>query len=415
MKKILIFMAAASLLLTSCDDFFKNQVEEKPNDQIENPDNNGDPMEELTPNEQKARLEEVAENLMAEYPAGDFDQFFKMVSRFNEKYFESVNDQYWDSFFEYCEEKGEEMFFFSEDESEKNGEIYYSWNVEAFLEFSDLHGILTLGEQSASCKDYDGTKVVFSLDGNDYVAEMKASGKTETAIYRHEDIYGYENYDGYYDYENGYWVDNYVMVHYNDSFYFEVSVPEKVNITLTKNGKDYASVEVAFARRFSEEGVSITTDCFQITTTVTIDGHSVVIEKTGYDAATGKAEVSCCLKKGSDEIVKAVAAADVKVKFITETDEWGSGYSDYTYPEFTLAKNFDLYFDVLGQLQVIGKCTDGVALAEYIENFYDASNSSQAERALDNINNYIDLGLYYDKSVTRQAELVMDYYVEEDD
>jgi tRNA/tmRNA/rRNA uracil-C5-methylase (TrmA/RlmC/RlmD family) len=56
-----------------------------------------------------------------------------------------------------------------------------------------------------------------------------------------------------------------------------------------------------------------------------------------------------------------------------------------------------------------------VALSENIENFYDAGNDSQAERAIDNINTYIDLGIYYDKSVTRQADVIMDYYVETDD
>ena len=29
---------------------------------------------------------------------------------------------------------------------------------------------------------------------------------------------------------------------------------------------------------------------------------------------------------------------------------------------------------------------------------------------MDNINNYVDLGLYYDGSQTRQADLVFDYY-----
>lgn len=85
------------------------------------------------------------------------------------------------------------------------------------------------------------------------------------------------------------------------------------------------------------------------------------------------------------------------------------------YPEFTLAKNFDVYVDILGQLQIIGKCTDGIALAENIENVFDADTESQAERAVDNVNNYADLGIYYDKSVTRQADVIMDYHAVVDD
>ena len=50
-----------------------------------------------------------------------------------------------------------------------------------------------------------------------------------------------------------------------------------------------------------------------VTCSVTIDGHTVVIEKTGYDAATGKAGVSYTLKKGAEVIISAAATADVKV------------------------------------------------------------------------------------------------------
>ena len=50
-----------------------------------------------------------------------------------------------------------------------------------------------------------------------------------------------------------------------------------------------------------------------------------------------------------------------------------------------------------------------------MENFWDSENDNQAERALDNINNYFELGLYYDMTSSLQAEIVMDYFVEEDD
>ena len=257
--------------------------------------------------------------------------------------------------------------------------------------------------------------MVFTLDGNEYQADIKASGNGVKAVYTYEDIYGSENWDGYYDEETGYWVDNYVFVHYEDTYHFEVIVPEKITATVKKNGADYASVEITFTRRFNESGVSLTTDCFMVTSSVTIDGHTVVIEKTGYDAATGKAGVSYTLKKGAEVIISAAATADVKVELVTEEDDWGNGYDDYMYPEFTLAKNFDVYVDILGQLQIIGKCTDGIALAENIENVFDADTESQAERAVDNVNNYADLGIYYDKSVTRQADVIMDYRAVVDD
>lgn len=401
MKKIFILMAIAVFAFASCDGLKKSEGDTP--GVIEKPENNGEAMEQLKPSEQKVKLEEVAENLMDEYPAGEFEDFFKLASRFGEKYFEEASNSYWDAFDDYWEERGESIYHEEFEEIEKHGGIYKTWSTEIFLEFAQLDCLLTLGETSASCTDYNGTKMVFSLDGAEYVVEIEASGNTVTAEYDFEDIYGYEDY-----YED-------MMVHVKNSYHFEVLVPEKINVRITKNGSEYASVDMSFVRRFSEAGVNLTTDCFQVTTTVTIDGHSVVIDKTGYDAASGKAGVSYTLKKASDVIMQAMVTADVKVNLVTEENDWGDGYNDYVYPEFTLAKNFDIYVDILGQLQVIGTCTDGLDLSEYIENFYDSGNDSQAKRAVDNINNSIDVGIYYNKSVTCQADIIMDYYVERDD
>lgn len=369
----------------------------------------------LSPDEQKVKLEEIAENFMNEYPAAEFEEFFKLADKFAETYLDNVSDEYWDPFFEYCEERGEDMFFYEEKEEEKNGEIHRSWNTEAFLEFSQLKGLLTLGATSATCEDYDGTKMVFSLGKDKYIAELITSGKTTTAIYTYESIYGYEDYNGYWDEQNEYWVDEHVMVHTKDRYHFEVEVPEKINVSVTKNGKDFAKAVFVFDNRFSADGVDVTVDCFQVTATITIDGHSVVLGKSGYDAATSKAVVTCALKKGEDIIAHTQISGDAKMKLVTEEDEWSNGYDTYTYPEFTLAKNFDIYMDILGELQVRGKCTDGVSLAENVENFWDAENDTQAERAVDNMNNYVEAGLYYDMTAPLQAEIVMDYFVEKDD
>lgn len=421
MKKI-AFVMAAMLAFISCDEI-GNLTGDKGNDKENGKDENSSiiedsgldkgPTKELEPSAQKVKLETVAEALMDEYPASGFEDFFLLADRFSKTYFEDVNDYYWDPFFEYCEEKGEDMFLFSYEE-EDNGDLHYTYNMECFLEFSKVKGLLTLGSTSATCEDYDGTKMVFSLGNDDYVVELKASGKEDKAYYSFEDIYGSEQWDGEYD-ENGYWQDKYVMVHYENNYKIEVMVPEKINMTVTKNGKDFASVVMSFVKKFSQPGLNITTDCFQVTTTVTIDGHSVVIDKSGYDASTGKASVTYALRKGSETIAQAKLSADVKCTLKKESYDDGYSYGTYTYPEFSLAKNFDIYFDVLGQLQVVGKCKDGLLLAEYIENFDDADNDSQCERALGNINNSIELGVYYDKSVTRQAKIVFDYFVERDD
>ena len=95
---------------------------------------------------------------MDEYPAGEFEDFFKLASRFGKKYFEEASNSYWDAFDDYWEARGESIYHEELEEIEKHGGIYKTWSTEIFLEFAQLDCLLTLGETSASCTDYDGTK-----------------------------------------------------------------------------------------------------------------------------------------------------------------------------------------------------------------------------------------------------------------
>ena len=416
-------MAAAMFALASCNEKLQNNPDDG-NGNTETPGgtgnnggsgNNGSPTEELAPSAQKTKLEEVAKNLMDQYPSEEFKEFFELISKFDEKYFEEANSTYWDSFYEYCEEKGEEMFFYTTNEEEQDGEYYISINAEAFLEFAQFKGKLTLGETSATVVDYDGTMVEFTLDGKQYVATLKTSGASEKVMFTLDNVYGHEDYDGYYDEETGEWIDKYVMLHYDMHYKFEVEVPENIEVTLTRDGVDYAKVDMKFEKKFDTSDSRLTIECFKVTATVTFGGHSIIIEKTGYDEASQKATLDVTIHKDGKETMSFNASADVDVEFVTVHDEWEGGYEDYIQPEFHAAKNFNLSCDVLGQLQAIGKCTDGLALAEYIENFDNASSQSQAERAINNINNCFEIGLYYDKSMTRQAQLIIDYDVVTDD
>ena len=182
MKKILFAMALAAAVLVSCD-------EQKP-------------AENIAPSEQKSKLEEVAQDVMDEYPASEFNEFFDLAGEFYETYGENYN---WDPFLEYCENKGKQIFV-SDDATSV---------CEFLLEFADLNGLLTLGENGASCVDYEGTKMVFSLGGNNYETEVSTEGNEVKAVYSYT--------------EEG------------EEYLFDVDVPEKLNVVIKKNGADPSS------------------------------------------------------------------------------------------------------------------------------------------------------------------------------
>lgn len=341
MKKILFAMALAAAVLVSCD-------EQKP-------------AENIAPSEQKSKLEDVAQEAMDEYPATEFEEFFDLAEQFNEQYGENYN---WDQFLEYCEAKGEQIFVYNDATSV----------CEFLLEFANLNGLLTLGETGASCVEYDGTKMVFSLGADKYEVEVTTAGEEVEAVYSYADEY--------------------------DEYLYDVLVPEQLNVVVKKNGSDYAKVLLNFEMRFTAEGVNVNTDSFKVTATVMIGEHSFVLERSGYDANAKNVSFGCTLKNGERVIVHTNIAAEVQVSL----DE------NMEHPELVVGRGYDIYVDILGRLQLRGHGSDIQSIYENIQNFFEAETAQQAERAVDNINNYVDLGLYYDGSQTRQADLVFDYY-----
>jgi len=386
MKKIVLLLASV-FLLAACTE--KKQDPDTPS------------MDPMSPDEVKERLEQVAQDLMDEYPADNFEDFFELSSLFAEKYFDYDYD--WDDFYEYCEEKGEDMYNYTEDEWYEDGTEYSEYTEEILIMLSDIQGKLTLGENSARCSDYDGLKVLFTLDGKDYEADVTFSGKKTTAYYSFTDVYGHTDPS----YRNPY--------HNEDTYKIKVEVPEKVTVKVTENGKTFAEVTVDFIVSFTQSGINLTKDCFIVTTKVKMDDHELILSNTGYNASIGKATAGAAIKNGSKSILTMELSGDVDVELVTDEYVSDGYYDDEVYPEFTKAKNAKISIDILGQMQVKGNCNNILTVKDYMENLWDAGDKSAAERAVDNINNQLDLGLYYDGSSTKQADIIMDYYVGGDD
>lgn len=349
------------------------------------------PANPISPEGQKEILEDVAEDFMNQYPSSQFDKLAKLASRFSEVYIDNAYYN-WDAFEEYCESKEDDVIIYEEDIRYEGSRTYYDTYTTSLLQLSLLNCKLVLGQNSASCQDYNGTQVEFSLDGKDYVVKLVTSGKTMTVVQE------WEEEDSYYN------------TIYNDSYHVEVQIPENLSVTITENGKNFAEMKVSCDASFSSNGVNLSKDCLIISTSVAVDGHEVVLERTGYNATTGQASLSFKLRKGGKELFRAEASATAKLKFVTEKDNYGN---EYTYVDVESAKSIGFYVNVLGRVQVQGSCSNITSLNELIEAFYDVSNDSAAERTVKNINNLIDLAVYYDEKPGKQAVLIMDYYIEE--
>ena len=363
MKKILLLLSVA-FLFVACDKDMKGTQGT------------------LTPDEQKEKLEDVALEFTDCYPAETFDEFFELSEKFAEAYFDEDYD--WDDVLEYCEEKADGMYEFFE-----SGSVdHYVSTTDLIIMLSDIEGKIVLGSRSARCSDYDGVRVEFELGGNDYVADLTFSGKKTLVEYSF--VNSYEDY-----YES-----------YEDTYNFTVEVPETISLVITENGSKYAEVTLSMSFSLSYEEVNFTRDNLFVSTSIKIGDNELILKQSGYDALKDKLSAGCTLKKGSKVIVDADFSADVDVDVDIDEDE--------LYTDVDEVKNINIYLDILGELQIKGSCSDLLSLAENMNDLYEASSNSDAERLITRINKQLDLGLYYNGSSNKTADIVMEYYVEEE-
>lgn len=431
MKRILSFgglALCAMLTLASCDEQKPATPEETPDTPAtpEDPSQSDKPTAELAPDEQKTKLESVATKVMDTCPANEFKKFADLGEKLGNSVYVS-EDYDWGTIEDWFEDQLETAYKEDIEISFSKGVSTRNNVTEILILMSNHTGLFTLTENGLQISDYDGgTKAVFSLEGKNYEAEIRGEGKVTEAHFLIEDkSEGNYNY-GYVD-ENGNWVstDEPVITKRNYICDVTVGVPEKINIALTEDGAPLLTATATLTPSFTEEGVNLTTDSFSAVLNAAINDYEIVVEQVAYNGATGKAGYSQSFKKGGTTIYKTQASADLSLEITTETweDVWGDNDRYYDTNEYTIvkakkAKDIVASLDIMGELQVYGKCSNGIELYEEYDALwlalsdYDwekdeekSVNEDEAKRHLNNINAKIDFGVYYDGGSNRQATL----------
>lgn len=413
MKKIFVLAALACLAFASCEDI-KPDGEGTLGDITDNPMLGDTPTTPLSPNQQKSKLISVGEKLMAECPSNEFQKLADLAEDFFEAYV--MSDYDYSAVEDWAE--GELEKIYTETDSEKrNGKVLTSeYYVKLVILLSNHSGNFVFGNTGVTVADYNGTKAEFTLNGKKYVAVIEQNGKVTNAIFKHTEKGQYDSY-GYED-ENGNWQysDDPITNKYSDTIDITVGVPETINVSITENGAKLADVTFKFTASFTPSGINLTTDNFSTEITARINGYEIVINNVKYDGATGKATYSEMLKKDGTALVTNVVSGDVKIDLVKETYREGNNYDEDIVIEAKIAQNITVAMDILGEIQIIGTCSNALDASTSLELFWDAlySNDSTpdektAQRHLNNFNAKFDFGIFYDKGNNRQADVEFDY------
>lgn len=409
MKKIL-FLATLACVFAACDEFGKEVV-----NITDNPILSDEPTTPLQPSEQKVKLESVARNFMSECPAEDFEKISGIADAFVEKF--GVEGYDLTQFENWIDSQYETAWKGDYEVTTSGGKVDVTESYDLLFLIANHKGHFDFGEKGVTVNtEYDGLKVTCSVNGNSYEAVIEQSGKVTNAIYTLTDN-DLSTGNGYYT-EDGEWIEvsSSTQVTNKWNMKLTVGVPERIDITVSENGSPLAQITAEFTPGFTASGIVPTKDSFSTETTIRIEDYEYVIENLKYDGAAGTASTSQTLKKNGKTLISYNVSGNVRIEVVTEKEEW-DGYSyEYQYVKASLAKDITAALDILGEVQVIGFCSNAMEASDEMEAFWDALysdgdvvNENAAQRHLGNFNAKFDFGVFYDKGNNRQADLEFEY------
>lgn len=409
---------AACIFLTfaACDKFENEVLDNNGNfpgaDELPDifPDGNKESAS-LSITQQKAKLDTVARAFMDKLNADDFQTYSDILGAFEEGFFGNSEEYDWSALYERLNEDYSKIFQPAEEEILKNGTQKYVYTTLVLL--SNHKGLITIGETAATISDYDGTKVVTTVNGKTYAAELKQKGKVTKALFSYESYRDYRECIYDYDEETGAEQSFIQEGKIQEIYNFTIGFPEELEIAITEDGKPLATLNCKFTPSINGNKFVLTKDAFSMDVTMAMNGYEILVENSGYNGATDTAMMSYMLKKDGDALITAAAYGNVDLAEDTYEFEYTYGENNEFYEKgketvikCKSAGSVNFAMDIMQKIQIAGKCSDYDEFAKAVENFYNAENDTDRQRYLANINAKVNLGVYYDLGSNKQASLV---------
>ena len=313
----------------------------------------------LNMDEQKMKFVTVADDLMNELAATEFEDVMRTVSdlylscestfasdTYDVSALESVFEERYDAIYSY-----EEL-------------NQYTTRESYMLLLSNLKGKITFGKNAATFQNADNTVIEYTdTDGVNWTAELTPIGNVQN-------VYLGEFVDSWYN--GSYTREEYIRI--------TISVPEKLVVALKKNGTDYLSVTYMFDVAVSSGGVDVSRDRVATALTFNVDGLQVTINNAAYNASSGSMEASTVITKDGNLIFSERLTAEAKVNEAAET---------------VTAKNINVEVDIMGAMQIKGSCPSLNSIIEIMDES-EPQSERDWERMVNNMNTMFDIKVYFD-------------------
>ena len=222
--------------------------------------------------------------------------------------------------------------------------------------------------------------------------KLTTSGNVKKVYVGREDDYVYYYHDGYKYHD------------YYDAYENTIAVPEKMELTITQGSKTLIKAIVnTDLSSMRDEEFDLSKDSYNVSANTTIDNYTINVDKVAYKAGRN-ANISYNMKHGNKSLISMTVAADV----------------DASNEDLNSCKNANINIDIMGEIQIKGKCNDVIRFSDYLEEADDNYDNENKFKSYINLaNSLLDLGVYYKGKSYKFAEVKMEpavdksYYYEE--
>ena len=332
---------------------------------------------ELTPDDQKLKIERVTDEFMQHHDATSFSPIINLFNDCVSKYIDQNYDfgNLGDAFSE-----AEILEYSSDDIGEFTRMSYLLSTLKGDLDMTGETGIFT-----ASDKDMEAH---FSIGADTYHLKFSCSGafkKQNLGM-----ITSHIVYDTHCDI---------------DRREFIIEMPEKLVIDIKKGSSDYASIELVTDADFTETGIDYANDHCSVTVKITLpNNYTMLIHPAEIDMKTHKGNLNFDLMQNEKNILSLQATADVNFE-VTDVDCGCDMGHQITKVVFDYAHNLEISTDILEEIQVKASLKDIESLTN-LKKVAIGEEKAAAER----FNRDAEIGLYYDHNDIKKADLLLDTF-----
>ena len=219
-------------------------------------------------------------------------------------------------------------------------------------------------------------------------------------------------YDYYYDYQS----ERYLSTDYFERLNFILSVPKNITLSLTRAGKNVVTAKIRLGindltrKDYFDFGKSYLNSSVEI---VLNNGYKT--SWNGEYTANDKLSVNGSVSKSNDELISCVTTCDPSgFPSIIYSDSFDEDeLIELKVDDDVNIENLYVSASILNKAQIIGKVVDARSVKNLVEKL-DKNRTSERrfKEYLKQINEKLDIGLYYNGSNKRQAYLQLEAFCE---